>query len=157
MPASAIAQATSWTIDKCYTKPELSALAGKTGVEYRAGLEPEISPGVRLDEKDPDTESPFFDKTLEWKIGRFAQMMTPGGMAALVTEHAKQAGESLDTARRAVTTERQMLWSDLRTAGIRIKVAAALRDSATGHTAKLLSDSVPDSGEPTKFCVVTIG
>ncbi len=157
MPASAVAQATSWTIDACYTKAQLTALAEKAGVQYRAGLEPEISPGVRLDEKDTDTESPFFDKTLEWKIGRFAQMITPGGMAALATEHATQAGESLDAARQAVTTERQMLWSDLRTAGIRIKVAAVLRDTATGHTAKLLSDSVPDTGEPTKFCTVTTG
>jgi hypothetical protein len=154
MPASA--QSANWTIDACYTKAQLGVEAARPGVEYKAGLEPVISPGVQLDAKDTDTESPFYDKTLQWKMERFALMIAPGGFAALTTEHAKQSGESLDEAQRAVTNERAVLWMDLRTAGIRLKVGAIFRDQASGRTAKLLSDALPDTGEPTKFCVVAV-
>lgn len=154
MPASA--QSASWAIDTCYTKAELGVEAAKPGIDYKAGLEPVISPGVELDTKDTDTESPFYDKTLRWKMQRFAQMIAPGGFAALTAEHAKQSGESLDEARGVLTNERAVLWMDLRTAGIRLKIGATFHDQATGHIAKLLSDALPDSGEPTKFCVIAV-
>jgi len=150
----ALADPAGWTVGTCYTRAQLAAEASAPGVDYSAGLAPEISPGVDLDTKDDDAESPFYDQSLKWKIARFAQMMSPGGFEALSAEHAKESGETTEEARAAMLTQRQMIWSDLRTAGIRIKVGALFRDKASGHAAKLLSDAVPDTGEPTQFCIV---
>jgi hypothetical protein len=152
----AAAHPPGWTVDTCYTRAQLSEEAARPGVESKVGLEPQISPGVTMDTRDDDTESPFYDKTLDWKLRTFAQMMTPGGFTAMTADHAKSAGETLEEAQTALTTERSLLWFDLRTNGIRLKIAALFRDPATGQTAKLLSDDLPDTGEPTKFCVVSV-
>lgn len=155
-PLPASAQAGAWQVGSCFDKAGVAAEASKPGMEYAAGLEPEISPGVALSTKNADTESPFYDKTLEWEMGQFAQMMNPGRFAAMTQEHAGQSGETPAQAHDAMVNMREALWSDLRTSGIRLKVAVVVREKATGHGAKLLSDAVPASGEPTKFCVVAV-
>ena len=153
---AAPAQAGTWQVGSCFDKAGVAAEASKPGMEYGAGLEPEVSPGVELATKNTDTESPFFDKTLEWEMGQFAQMMNPERFAAMTQEHASRSGESAAQAHDAMVNMREALWSDLRTSGIRLRVAVVVREKATGHGAKLLSDAVPASGEPTKFCVVAV-